>query len=78
MTDIEGTTRDVLEEKILLGGLCLNLIDTAGIRHTEDIIEEIGVQPEAKEYAKDADLIIYVADSFQRAGSERSYAYFGL
>ena len=62
VTEIEGTTRDVLEEKILFGGLCLNMMDTAGIRHTEDKVEQIGVN-RAKECAKDADLILYVADS---------------
>ena len=62
VTEIEGTTRDVLEEKILFGGLCLNMMDTAGIRDTEDKVEQIGVN-RAKECAKDADLILYVADS---------------
>ncbi|MFR1766493.1 MAG: tRNA uridine-5-carboxymethylaminomethyl(34) synthesis GTPase MnmE [Lachnospira sp.] len=61
VTDIEGTTRDVLEEQINLGGLLLNLIDTAGIRKTDDYVESIGVD-KAKKYAKDADLIIFVAD----------------
>lgn len=62
VTDIEGTTRDVLEEQIQLHGLNLNLIDTAGIRQTEDKIESIGVD-RAKEYAEIADLIIYVVDA---------------
>ena len=62
VTDIEGTTRDILEEHIRLNGLCLNVIDTAGIRYTEDIIERIGVE-KAKKYAKDADLLLYVVDS---------------
>ena len=62
VTDIEGTTRDILEERITLHGLCLNVIDTAGIRQSEDLIEQIGVE-KAKEYAKNADLILYVADS---------------
>ncbi|SHK28394.1 tRNA uridine-5-carboxymethylaminomethyl(34) synthesis GTPase MnmE [Hespellia stercorisuis] len=62
VTDIAGTTRDTLEESIQLQGLCLNIIDTAGIRDTEDIIEKIGVD-KAKQYARDADLIIYVVDS---------------
>lgn len=62
VTDIEGTTRDILEEQIRLGDLSLNLIDTAGIRQTEDTIEKIGVD-RAKEYAGKADLIIYVVDA---------------
>ena len=51
MTDIEGTTRDILEEQVKLGGLSLNVIDTAGIRRTDDVIEKIGVD-KAQEYAK--------------------------
>lgn len=61
VTDIAGTTRDVLEEHIRLDGLVLNVVDTAGIRSTDDIIEKIGVA-KAKKYAKEADLIIFVAD----------------
>jgi tRNA modification GTPase len=62
VTDIAGTTRDVLEENIMLHGISLKIIDTAGIRKTEDIVEKIGVE-KARQYAKDADLILYVADS---------------
>ena len=62
VTDIEGTTRDILEEQVRLGDLSLNVIDTAGIRQTEDVIEKIGVD-RAKEYAGKADLIIYVVDA---------------
>lgn len=62
VTDIEGTTRDILEEQIKLGGLSLNVIDTAGIRTTDDVIEKIGVD-RAWEYAMNADLIIYVVDA---------------
>ncbi|MCH5270630.1 MAG: tRNA uridine-5-carboxymethylaminomethyl(34) synthesis GTPase MnmE [Lachnospiraceae bacterium] len=62
VTDIAGTTRDVLEEHIRLKGMDLNLIDTAGIRSTEDTVEKIGVE-KAREYAEKADLILYVADS---------------
>ncbi|MGC4018810.1 MAG: tRNA uridine-5-carboxymethylaminomethyl(34) synthesis GTPase MnmE [Muricomes sp.] len=62
VTDIEGTTRDALEEQIQLNRLILNVVDTAGIRETEDIIEKMGVD-KAKDYVKNADLIIYVADA---------------
>jgi len=62
VTEIEGTTRDTLEESIHLGEVVLNLIDTAGIRDTEDIVEKIGVE-KARNSAKDADLIIYVVDA---------------
>ena len=62
VTDIAGTTRDILEEQIQLGGISLNIIDTAGIRDTEDIVEKIGVT-KSKEYLEKADLVIYVADS---------------
>ena len=61
VTDIEGTTRDTLEENINFNGLSLKIIDTAGIRDTEDLVERIGVN-KAKEIAKEGDLIIYVVD----------------
>lgn len=62
VTDIEGTTRDTLEEHINIDGISLNIIDTAGIRDTEDVVESIGVK-KAKNLAQDADLIIYIIDS---------------
>lgn len=62
VTDIAGTTRDILEETIRLGEITLNIIDTAGIRNTEDIVEKIGVE-KAKTISEDADLILYVMDS---------------
>ena len=62
VTDIAGTTRDVLEESIQLNGISLNIMDTAGIRDTSDIVEKIGVN-KAKSYANEADLIIYVVDA---------------
>ena len=61
VTDIEGTTRDTLEENINFNGLSLKIIDTAGIRDTEDLVERIGVN-KAKEIAKEGDFIIYVVD----------------
>jgi tRNA modification GTPase len=62
VTDIAGTTRDTLEETIHLSGIILNVIDTAGIRDTNDVIERIGVD-KALKIAVDADLILYVIDS---------------
>ena len=62
VTDIAGTTRDILEEYITLHGISLKIIDTAGIRETKDIVEKIGVD-RAREIAQNADLILYVVDS---------------
>lgn len=62
VTEVAGTTRDVLEESIRLHGIGLNIIDTAGIRFTEDVVEKIGVE-RALKIASDADLIMYVVDS---------------
>ncbi|MCC8059972.1 MAG: tRNA uridine-5-carboxymethylaminomethyl(34) synthesis GTPase MnmE [Clostridiales bacterium] len=61
VTDIAGTTRDTLEEEIRLRDVNLHIIDTAGIRATDDIIEQMGVE-RARQMADRADLIIYVAD----------------
>ena len=62
VTDIEGTTRDILEEHIQLNGVSLNIVDTAGIRQTEDVVEKIGVD-RARNQAEEADLIIFVVDA---------------
>ena len=62
VTDIAGTTRDILEETILLHGISLRIIDTAGIRETQDVVEKIGVE-KAIDSAKDADLVLFVVDS---------------
>ena len=65
VTDIAGTTRDTLEEEIQIHGISLQVIDTAGIRDTQDKVEKIGVE-KALSYAEDADLILYVADAAAR------------
>ncbi|OON88237.1 tRNA uridine-5-carboxymethylaminomethyl(34) synthesis GTPase MnmE [Oribacterium sp. C9] len=62
VTDIAGTTRDTLEEHINLKGISLTIVDTAGIRETDDTVEKIGVE-RALDAADNADLIIYVVDS---------------
>lgn len=61
VTEIAGTTRDTVEEQIRLRGMNLHIVDTAGIRETEDIVEKIGVD-KARAAAKNADLVIYVVD----------------
>ena len=65
VTDIAGTTRDTLEETINIDGITLNIIDTAGIRETEDVVETLGVN-KARKIAQEADLIIFVIDSSTR------------
>ncbi len=62
VTDIAGTTRDVIKQSIIIGNINLNVYDTAGIRDTDDVIEKIGVKL-AKKYADDADLILMLIDS---------------
>ena len=62
VTNIAGTTRDILEETVHIGNIVLNLVDTAGIHDTEDIVEHMGVE-KAKEYLGQADFIIYVVDA---------------
>lgn len=61
VTQVPGTTRDVLQETVRLNGIALHMADTAGIRHTEDIVEQIGVD-KAKEYAEKSDLVLFVID----------------
>ena len=62
VTDVAGTTRDVLEKDFNLDGITLHMIDTAGIRNTEDTVEKIGVE-RAKQALNEADLVLYVIDS---------------
>ena len=61
VTNVPGTTRDTLEERCMVGGMPLNIIDTAGIHETSDIVEKIGVD-KAKDVISSADLILYVID----------------
>ncbi|SFC85219.1 tRNA uridine-5-carboxymethylaminomethyl(34) synthesis GTPase MnmE [Butyrivibrio sp. YAB3001] len=69
VTDIAGTTRDIIEETVRLGDIVLHVIDTAGIRNTDDIIEKIGVD-KAKEKVKEADLVLYILDSTSEIDNE--------
>jgi len=64
VTDIPGTTRDTVEETVMLGSTRLRLIDTAGIRETEDTVEAIGVE-RSKQAVEDADLVLFVCDGSQ-------------
>lgn len=69
VTDIPGTTRDIIEEYVNIDGIPLRIIDTAGIRDTDDIVEQIGVD-RAKETVLDADLIIAVFDASRELSDE--------
>lgn len=69
VTDIAGTTRDIIEETVRLGDIVLHVIDTAGIRNTDDIIEKIGVD-KAKLKVSEADLVLYILDSTSEIDDE--------
>jgi tRNA modification GTPase len=62
VTDIAGTTRDIVEGQITINGIILNMIDTAGIRETEDTIEAIGVE-KSKKMMKESDLVLFVLNN---------------
>ena len=69
VTDIPGTTRDTVEESVLCGGVLLRLIDTAGIRDTEDVVEKIGVE-RSRAAVESADLVLAVVDGSQKLTAE--------
>ncbi len=69
VTDIEGTTRDIVEGKINIGGFILNMVDTAGIRKTEDIVEKIGVN-KSLELIDKSDLVLYVLNNNEQLTQE--------
>lgn len=69
VTDIEGTTRDIVEGKVIVNGIVLNIIDTAGIRETNDIIEYKGVQ-KSLEFIDKADLILFVLNNNEKISDE--------
>ncbi|MBR0423512.1 MAG: tRNA uridine-5-carboxymethylaminomethyl(34) synthesis GTPase MnmE [Clostridia bacterium] len=69
VTDIPGTTRDAIEESIMIGDIPVLLVDTAGIRSTEDKVEKIGVE-KAKEHMKDAEIVLFMVDASSELSSE--------
>lgn len=73
VTNIAGTTRDILREKIILDGMPLNIIDTAGLRETHDIVEQEGIR-RAKAALLEADLVIYLLDASQGQDLETALA----
>ncbi len=74
VTDIEGTTRDIVEGNITLNGIILNIIDTAGIRKTDNVVEKIGVEKSLSIIEK-ADLIIYMLNNNEKITNEDKILY---
>ena len=62
VTDIKGTTRDIVEGSILINGISVNLFDTAGIRETNEVVESIGIE-KSKNKIKESDLVLFIIDS---------------
>ena len=69
VTDIEGTTRDIVEGKINVNGITINLVDTAGIRETDNIVEKLGVE-KSKKIIEESDLIIAIFDGSRELSKE--------
>ncbi len=69
VTNVAGTTRDIVEGKIVLNGIVLNLVDTAGIRNTDDIVEQIGVN-KSKEIIEKSNLVILVLNNNEKISTE--------
>ena len=69
VTDIEGTTRDTIEEQVIIGGIPFTIIDTAGIRNAEDRIEQIGIE-KSRKAAMESDIILAVFDVSKPLGKE--------
>lgn len=72
VTEIEGTTRDTVEGQLILDGILLNIIDTAGIRKTDDIVEKIGVE-KSRQLINNSDLVLYVMNQNQEVNEEDQY-----
>ena len=69
VTDIQGTTRDSICESLIYNGIKINLIDTAGIRETEDVVESIGIE-RSKQNLRQADLVLFVLDGSEKESDE--------
>lgn len=69
VTDIKGTTRDSITESFLYNGIKINLIDTAGIRETKDVVESIGIE-KSKESLANADIVLFVLDGSEKENQE--------